>query len=164
MEYRYEFINLSNDLDDLNNLVSKAFSSTSDSSIKEWFSFSEMAQMIVKKRGICIKAIDNENNLIGMIYAQQESPINNIEGVEKWVIIMSAVSPEISGKGIGSGLLKAIENSAKEKKAKKMFVFTNLDDERVINFYKKNNYQDAGWIKDYQYGKGNSAVFLLKYL
>jgi len=77
---------------------------------------------------------------------------------------MSAVSPEISGKGIGSGLLKAIENSAKEKKAKKMFVFTNLDDERVINFYKKNNYKDTGWIKDYQYGKGNSAIFLLKYL
>jgi hypothetical protein len=47
MKYKYEFINLSNDLDALNDLVSKAFSSTSDSSIKEWFSFSEMAQTIV---------------------------------------------------------------------------------------------------------------------
>jgi len=70
MEYIYKSINLSNDLDKLNILVSKAFSSTSDSSIKEWFSFTEMAQMISKNRGICIKAIDNNNNLVGMIYAQ----------------------------------------------------------------------------------------------
>lgn len=45
-----------------------------------------------------------------------------------------------------------------------MFVYTNKDDEQVINFYKKNNYEDAGYIKDYQYGKNNSAAFLLKYL
>ncbi len=45
-----------------------------------------------------------------------------------------------------------------------MFTFTNKEDERVINFYRKNGYEDAGWVKDYQYGKNNSAVFLLKYL
>ncbi len=45
-----------------------------------------------------------------------------------------------------------------------MFIFTNKDDDQVVNFYKKCGYKDAGWIKDYQYGKGNSAVFLLKHL
>ena len=45
-----------------------------------------------------------------------------------------------------------------------MFVFTNKEDKKVINFYKKNGYKDAGWVKDYQYGKNNSAIFLLKYI
>ena len=45
-----------------------------------------------------------------------------------------------------------------------MFTYTNKTDEKVINFYRKNGYEDAGWIKDYQYGKDNSAAFLLKSL
>lgn len=164
MAYIYKNINLASDLNALIDLVSSSFSSTSDSSIKEWFSFSEMEKMIVQKRGVCIKAIDDKDKLVGAIYAQQESTINGKEGVEKWVILLTAIHPDFTGKKIGSGLLKAIEKSAKKMKVKKLFVFTNKGDKKVINFYKKNNYKDAGWIKDYQYGQNNSAVFLLKYL
>ena len=57
-----------------------------------------------------------------------------------------------------------VEKEIKLLGCKKLFVFTNKEDERVINFYKKNGFSDAGWIKDYQYGQNNSAVFLLKYL
>lgn len=164
MGYTYETVSLPRDIDTLIDLISSSFSSTSDSSIEEWFSFSEMEKMIFQEKGVCIKAVDNKNQIVGIIYAQQESLINGKEGREKWVINMMAVLPDLTGKGIGSGLIKTIEEHARKRQVKKMFVFTNKEDNKVINFYKKNNYEDAGWIKDYQYEENNSAVFLLKYL
>ncbi len=164
MNVKYTETKLSSDLDSIINLVSSSFSSTPDSSLDEWLSFSEMKKMINQGKGVCIKAHDSNGNLVGMIYAQQESPINNREGTEKWVIIVIAIHPDLKGKGIGFGLLNKIEVYAKKKGVKKMFVFTNKGDDKVINFYKKNKYENAGLIKDYQYGNNNSAVFLLKYL
>ena len=163
MDIKYTKTKLSEDLGSITNLVSSSFSLTQDSSLDEWLSFSEMKKMIDLEKGICIKASDGDN-ILGMIYAQQESPINNKEGMEKWAIIVMAVHPDMKGKGIGSKLLKELEKSAKKKGVKKIFIFTNKGDDKVINFYKKNKYENAGCIKDYQYGKDNSAVFLLKYL
>ncbi len=156
-------INLSEDLAKVEDVANKAFSVTPDSSLEEWFSFDEMKKNIESGRGVCLKAIEN-NEIVGMIYAQQESPINGKEGLDKWVIAMAAVVPETTGKGIGSQLLTELEKAALVQNASKMFVYTNKDDKKVINFYKKNGYEDAGWIKDYQYGKDNTPVFLLKYI
>jgi len=161
---KYTKITIPDDINTVKEIATLAFSSTPDSTIKDWFSFDVMEKNIAHSEGVCIKAIDEKNNIIGVIYAQQENPINGIEGIEKWVIILSAVHPKATGKGIGSGLLNALEKYARKINIKKMFAFTNKGDTQVINFYKKNGYKDAGWIKDYQYGKNNSAVFLLKYL
>ncbi len=155
---------ISDDLLEVRNVAESSFSITSDFSLDEWFSFDEMKKMIEQKRGICLKAISDENEVIGMIYAQQENPINGREGLEKWVIVIAAVKAGAEGNGVGSSLLKEMEKYAKENGAIKMFVYTNKDDERVVHFYQKNGYEDAGWIRDYQYGTENSAVFLLKYL
>ncbi len=152
------------DIKDLINVATKAFCATPDSDLSDWFSFSEMEKMINQNTGLCLKAVGDENQIIGMIYAQQESLINGKEGQEKWVIVITAVDPSETGKGIGSKLLEELENSLRQRKIKKIFVYTNKGDEKVVNFYKQNDYEDAGWIKDYQYGQGNSAVFLLKYL
>jgi len=156
-------IDVSKDILELKNLVNKSFASTPDSDLSDWFSFEEMIKNINQNIGLCLKAVDN-NQIVGMIYAQQESLINGKEGKEKWVIVITAVDPENSGQGVGSSLLEKLEDILREKKIKKLFVYTNKTDERVIDFYRQNNYQDAGWIKDYQYGENNSAVFLLKYL
>ena len=144
-------------------VAEKAFSQGPDSSLDEWFSFKEMSQAISSDRGICLLAIE-KGEALGMIYAQPESPINGKEGLEKWVISIIAVIPSSTGKGIGSELLRVLEVKVKEKNVQKMFVYTNKGDDRVVNFYYKNGYEDAGRIKDYQYGENNSAVFLLKYL
>ena len=143
-------------------LAKKAFFSTPDSNLDDWFSFEEMVNNIKNKRGICLISSDGESN--GMIYAQQESPINGREGLEKWVIIITGIDPNHTGKGIGSFLLESLEKETKLLGCKKLFIFTNKGDDKVINFYKKNGFVDAGWIKDYQYGEDNSAVFLLKHL
>lgn len=140
-----------------------SFSTTPDATLDEWLSFPEMLAQINQSRGLCLLAYEKDKP-VGMIYAQQESPVNGKEGLEKWVVIIAAVTPEATGKGIGQELLSKMEMEVKNRGGVKMFIFTNKDDERVINFYKKNGYEDAGWIKDYQYGKGNSAVFLMKYL
>src|SRR3989344_1892579 len=113
MDIKYNETNLSNDLNSIIKLVSSSFSSTQDSSLDQWLSFSEMKKLIKDGREICIKAIDFNNELLGMIYAQQENPINNNEVTEKWVIIVLAVLPEIKGKGIGSNLLEKIAKIAK---------------------------------------------------
>jgi len=159
-----QLINIHDDLDEIKKIVEGAFSSTPDSSIGKWFSFKEMTHQITSHRGVCIKAVSDDEKILGIIYAQQENPINGAEGLEKWVIVLTAVDSTITGQGIGSILLKEIEHQALEKGAIKIFVYTNKNDANVIHFYKKNGYEDAGWIKDYQYGKGNSATFLIKFL
>ena len=157
-------IDIDNDLEAVQAVATKAFGDTPDSSLDQWFSFTEMIKAIREDRGLCLKAITDDGKIVGMLYAQAENPINGNEGKEKWVIVIAAVNPEEEGKGIGSALLREIEKQALERHVVKMFVYTNKDDEGVISFYKKNNYEDAGYIRDYQYGKNNSAVFLLKYL
>lgn len=157
-------INVNIDIEAVRHVAELAFGDTPDASLEQWFSFAEMEKTIKNSRGICLKAVSDDEQTVGMLYAQAENPINGKEGLEKWVIVILAVDPQSKGKGIGSALLKEIEQQAKNKGVAKMFVYTNKDDEQVINFYRKNNYKDAGYIKDYQYGKDNSAVFLLKYL
>lgn len=157
-------VDLKKDIDGLINIANKAFSATSDSDLLDWFSFPEMIRAIDQNIGLCLKAVNENNEIIGMIYAQQESVINGKEGQEKWVIVITAIDPNETDKGIGSKLLEELENTLRQRKIKKLFVYTNKDDQRVISFYQKNGYEDAGWIRDYQYGQGNSAIFLLKYL
>lgn len=159
-----EFASLPEDLIDLQHVAVQAFSTTSDASLAQWFSFEEMVSLIDRRLGVCLKAVDEDNRIIGMTFAQQESPINGQESKEKWVIILAAVAPDYAGQGVGSALLKALEEHVVKTGAVKLFVYTNKDDEKVINFYRRNGYEDAGWIKDYQYGQGNSAIWLLKYL
>jgi ribosomal protein S18 acetylase RimI-like enzyme len=149
---------------ELEDVSKRAFGETEDSDISKWFSFDEMKKAIESQTGACLMANSDDDKLLGYIYAQQESPINGAEGSEKWVIVMTAVDPEFAGQGVGSFLLREIEKEAKSRDAKKMFVYTNKGADKVVDFYKKNGYSDAGWIKDYQYGSDNSAVFLLKHL
>ena len=161
---KIESILIPKDTKEVESVTQDAFSETGDASLVEWLSFGEMENVINGGRGICLKAVDDAGRILGVTYAEQERPSNGNEGVEKWVIILAAVLREKSGKKIGSQLLQEMEKVVQDRGGAKMFVFTNEGDERVINFYRKNGYKDAGRIEDYQYGKGNSAVFLLKYL
>ena len=154
-------IDVEGDLPLVEQVVKKAFEETPDSDTSDWFSFDEMKKSILDGRGVCLKVVA-DGEMLGVVHAQQENPINGREGVEKWVVTSMAVVPEMTGKGLGSKLMIELEKTLKNKGVKKVFVHTNLGDDRVINFYKKNGYKDAGQIKDYYYD--GSAVFLIKYL
>ncbi|NQZ85662.1 MAG: GNAT family N-acetyltransferase [Nanoarchaeales archaeon] len=165
MDYKFEKINLDKDIEKLKEVVTLSFSQTEDSNYKEWFSFKQMYKSINENIGVCIKATNNIGEIVGLIYAEQENPINAIEGTEKWVISILAIIPELTGKQIGSNLILNLETYAKTQNVKKIFVYTNMEDSKVINFYKNNNYKEVGYIKGYQGGDtNNDAIFLLKYL
>lgn len=153
-------IDLDKDLVQVEKVTKLAFSSTPDSNLDDWFSMDELRKSIIEGRGICLKAVDSSGEMIGTVHAMQENPINGQEGIEKWVIANLAVIPTSTSKGVGGQLLQAIEKAASNEQVKKMFVHTNLDDERVIHFYEKRGYEKAGKIKDYYYA--GSAIFLLK--
>jgi ribosomal protein S18 acetylase RimI-like enzyme len=149
-------------LSPIKNVITSAFSQTPDSNINDWFSLEQMFKTIKNNTGIGLKSINAQGEITGIIHAMQENPINGREGTEKWVITNLAVTPNQTGKGIGTRLISELEEKLKNKQVKKIFVHTNLEDSRVIHFYERNGYKKAGQIKNYYYD--GSAVFLLKEL
>ena len=73
-------INLDTDIREVERIARNAFGDTKDSDLDEWFSFEEMERTIKESRGVCCKAVDDHGTIVGMIYAQQENPINAQEG------------------------------------------------------------------------------------
>jgi ribosomal protein S18 acetylase RimI-like enzyme len=63
-------------------------------------------------------------------------------------IYWMAVRWECQRKGYGSTLIKDMENYAKEKGVRKVFVRTNSDNKIAIPFYVKNRYKPEGLLKD----------------
>ncbi len=144
-------------------LIKMSFEGTEDSKIENWFSYEEMILNIMNSRGVCLIASE-EGKICAAIYAQAENPINGKEGIEKWIINLLAVLPSHQGKSIGKKLVFEIEEIARKKGVKKIFVTTNELDKHVQMFYMGLGYEYAGTVKDYQYGNQNSASFFLKYL
>lgn len=157
-------IEIPQDIQEMVSVTQDAFANSGDASLSDWLSFKEIEKQISDKRGICLKATDENEKILGITYAEHDRPVNGREGLEKWVVILAAVLKSESGKKIGSQLLSSLEETIRSLGGIKIFIFTNEGDKQVINFYRKNGYKDAGRVEDYQYGKGNSAVFLLKHL
>jgi ribosomal protein S18 acetylase RimI-like enzyme len=155
---------LPKDLNAIKATIQNAFKNTSDAQISNWLSFSYMETMINQNRGLGIKAMDDNHRITGIIYAQQENPVNGPEGEEKWSIIVLAVLPEYIGLGTGSSLIKELENKLYHRNVRKLFTFTNEQDKETITFYEKNGFSVAGAIRSYQYGEDNNACFLIKFL
>jgi ribosomal protein S18 acetylase RimI-like enzyme len=122
-----------------------------------------MVKNLQMGRSACFFAVEN-NKISALVYAQTESPINGKEGTEKWILNLLAVLPECQGRGIGKKLVTKVEEIAKKKGAKKIFVTTNELDRPVQLFYERLGYKFAGRVQDYQYGLNNSALFFLKQL
>lgn len=150
------------DLDKVEEVIRLAFSETSDSNIDDWFSLEEMSNSIKSGVGACFKAFESGDKIVGIVHGQQENPINGREGIEKWIVTNIAVIPNRTGQGIGGKLLNAIESEAVKNGATKIYTHTNKGDSKVINFYKKYGYSDAGYVDHYYYD--SSAVFLIKVL
>lgn len=160
----FQLLQLPQDSNTIKDVIQASFSETPDAKIDQWLSFSYMEQMINQNRALGFVANISADIVTGMIYTQQENPVNGIEGEEKWVISVLAVLPEYTSKGLGSRLIREVEKTLKDKNVKKLFTFTNEKDEKVIHFYEKNGFTKAGIIKNYQYGVENNACFLMKYL
>ncbi len=76
-----------------------------------------------------------------------------------------AVNPKVQSKGIGSGLIKYIEEHIKNKKGKLILIETSGKPsyEKERKFYEKNFYTKITEIKDF-YDEGDSLVIYGKYI
>ncbi|HMS33386.1 MAG TPA: GNAT family N-acetyltransferase [Ignavibacteria bacterium] len=76
-----------------------------------------------------------------------------------------AVNPKVQSKGIGSGLIKYIEEYLKEKKGRLVLIETSDKPsyEKERKFYEKNLYTELVNIKDF-YKAGDGLVIYGKYL
>lgn len=76
-----------------------------------------------------------------------------------------AVNPNVQSKGIGSGLIKYIEDHIKEKNGRLILIETSGKEsyEKERKFYEKNFYKEIVNIKDF-YNVGDALVVYGKYL
>ena len=76
-----------------------------------------------------------------------------------------AVNPKVQSKGVGSGLIKYIEDHLKEKNGRLILIETSgkASYEKERRFYEKNLYAELVNIKDF-YNTGDSLVVYGKYL
>ena len=54
----------SQDLPELKKVAESSFSETPDSSLEEWFSFDQMQKYIAEGRGMCIKAVSDDGEIV----------------------------------------------------------------------------------------------------
>jgi GNAT superfamily N-acetyltransferase len=76
-----------------------------------------------------------------------------------------AVSSELSGKGIGTALLRAVEDDLRRRNGRLLIIETSSGDayEKTRKFYLKNDYPLAETIKDF-YRPGEDRVTFIKRL
>lgn len=103
----------------------------------------------------------DENKLIGFVISERRTWNNSL-----W-IDMIQVAKDYRGKGIGSELLKSLENQAASEKFRIIDIETQNTNVPAINFYRKNGYDLTGLnLSLYDTEKVNDeiAIFLAKNL
>lgn len=103
---------------------------------------------------------DNSENVRGYVCIGPR-PLTNGTFDLYWI----AVNPKVQSKGIGSGLIKYIEEYLKEKKGRLVLIETSDKPsyEKERKFYEKNLYTELVNIKDF-YNTGDGLVIYGKYL
>ncbi len=76
-----------------------------------------------------------------------------------------AVNPKVQSKGVGSGLIKFIEDHLKEKRGRLILIETSGKDSyaKERKFYEKNLYKELVNIRDF-YNAGDALVIYGKYI
>ena len=102
----------------------------------------------------------NNQKLLGGAYYTPESFAYGVTN-----LLFIACLPETRGKGYGSSLLQFVENDCKERGIRMLIVDTSGTDDfkQTRNFYKKNDYEQEGTIRDY-YTFGDDKVTFRKLL
>ena len=105
--------------------------------------------------------VDGENEIVNGYVCIGPRPLTDGTFDLYWI----AVNPNVQAKGIGSGLVKYIEDYLKIKSARLILIETSGKPgyEKERKFYEKNNYDKLVEIKDF-YKVGDSLVIYGKYL
>lgn len=72
-----------------------------------------------------------------------------------------SVRQESQGKGVGTALLKAVEDYVKDAGKWSLYLFTSFDNYKARRFYAKHGYLVVGILAD-RYGEGRHSVIMRK--
>jgi GNAT superfamily N-acetyltransferase len=105
--------------------------------------------------------VDSDNHMVNGYICIGPRPLTKGTYDLYWI----AVNPHVQAKGIGSGLVKYIEEYLKQKSARLILIETSGKPgyEKERRFYEKNNYEKFVEIKDF-YNIGDSLVVYGKYI
>jgi len=104
--------------------------------------------------------VDDENGIRGYVCIGPR-PLT----VGTYDLYWIAVNPKVQSKGIGSGLIRFVEDNLKQKKGRLILIETSGKSsyEKERKFYEKNLYEMLVNIKDF-YNIGDSLVIYGKYI
>ncbi len=114
-----------------------------------------------KGEQIWIAEIDGK--AVGFILIYFENPPSPPElGLEgEWLVVdWFDVHPDFQRKGLGTLLLKKAEQIAKRRNVSAIYAVTAVDNEKMLNFSRKNRLKIIKRMKDF-WGKGTGDAFLL---
>ena len=115
-----------------------------------WASKDESAQIFVA--GV-------DGKIVGFLMLQWPGTGWNRIAEIGWI----AVLPDYQKKGIGSSLIQKMEQYAKEKGMRKVYVEPSSENKIAVHFYIENGYKPEGMRKDW-YRDGEDSVMLGKHL
>ncbi|MEM3700528.1 MAG: GNAT family N-acetyltransferase [Candidatus Bathyarchaeia archaeon] len=113
--------------------------------------------------------LDNPNEKCYLFVAEQEGKILGYSRMHfyRWnnsaYIITILVDAKYRRKGIGTSLLKFMENFAREKRARILLFDTSTDNTPALQLYFKNGFRICGY-NDKIYENGKIALYLAKEL
>ncbi len=87
---------------------------------------------------------EEDNQILGFAYL---SPFRVLDGYDRTMELSIFLKPNIQRNGIGSSILKEIENLSKDKYHCLVSVITRTN-ERSISFHKKNGFEIVGQMKE----------------
>lgn len=88
---------------------------------------------------------------------EEKGRVIGIGGLRKREVIRMYTLPISQGKGVGSAILKRIENQAKKNKIKKLFLYTHPE---ALRFYVKNKFNVIKKFKD----RGVWVIYMEKWI
>lgn len=117
----------------------------------------------LSERGEQIWAAEVNGKTVGFMLIYFENPPSSPElGLEgEWLVIdWFDVHPDFQHKGLGTLLLKRAEQIAQNKDVSSIYAVTSVDNEKMLNFSRKNGFKIIKRMKDF-WGKGTGDAFLL---
>jgi len=137
---------------------------------KTWPQSLKGAEGLIRKRletlnekGEQIWTAEIDGKAVGFMLIYFENPPCPPElGLEgEWLVIdWFDVHPDFQRKGLGTLLLKTAEQIAQNKNVSSIYTVIAVDNEKMINFSRKNGFKISKQMKDF-WGRGTGNAFLL---
>ena len=131
---------VSADIEDMLVLLKELFAIEEDFTFNEPLQRQGLALLLAGRQNSCVLVAETKRQVIGMCSLQ--TIISTAEGGRVGIVEDVVAAPAWRGRGIGAGLLEAVEEWAGKHGLRRLQLLADSGNHRALNFYKKQN-----WIK-----------------